>query len=133
MYLYHFDEAIGSEKHTAQHYLGSCVDLRKRDGLHRSGKGAKILAWCITHGIGIRVVRTWYGGRRLERKLKARHNSKKLCPICTPPKRWTVYDNDALFEGLLYDLRSGNAEPLYVPWYEEEGAIGEFESLHPLR
>jgi len=32
--------------------------------------------------IGWTLARTWKGGRDLERRLKNRHNSPKLCPIC---------------------------------------------------
>jgi hypothetical protein len=34
------------------------------------------------HGINFTVVRTWNGDRRLERRLKNRKNSPRLCPCC---------------------------------------------------
>jgi hypothetical protein len=33
-------------------------------------------------GIGVDLVRTWPGDRSLERRLKRRHNSPRLCPLC---------------------------------------------------
>jgi hypothetical protein len=35
-------------------------------------------------GIPFFVARTWPGGRRLERQLKRRKNSPRLCPACVP-------------------------------------------------
>jgi hypothetical protein len=35
-------------------------------------------------GIGFEVVRTWPGGRELERRLKDRHDAPRLCPVCNP-------------------------------------------------
>lgn len=131
VYLHHFDSPLGSEKHQAQHYLGSCVDLKARDTLHHTGKGAKILAACVAQGIGFKVVRVWAGGRRLERKLKNRHNHAKLCPVCNAKLHQVAGDIDFYEE--LDNLRAKKVKPLFVPWYEEEGAIGEFESLHPAR
>jgi hypothetical protein len=35
-------------------------------------------------GIGVDLVRTWPGDRSFERRLKRRHNSPRLCPVCRP-------------------------------------------------
>jgi hypothetical protein len=45
--------------------------------------GARILAAAVDRGIGFDVVRTWEGGRELERRLKDLHNAPKLCPRCS--------------------------------------------------
>lgn len=82
VYLLHFDSPI-SEHHTAQHYIG-WTELPVEDRLlaHKSGGGARFTQVANERGIGYQVVRTWKGNRQLERKLKNRHNSPKLCPIC---------------------------------------------------
>jgi len=131
VYLYCFGRPVGSKRHSARHYLGWTVDLIARDKLHRSGFGAKILAYCVANRIPFRIVRVWVGDYRLERKLKNRHNHAKLCPLCNPALNHV--EGDINFYEELDNLRSGKVQPLYVPWYEEEGAIGEFESLHPAR
>jgi hypothetical protein len=38
-------------------------------------------------GIGFTLARTWQGTRALERQLKNRHNSGRLCPICRAEQR----------------------------------------------
>lgn len=78
VYLYHFDQKIAH----AQHYLGSCVDLDERDYLHQTGQGARLLQVAKERGVKFEIVRTWQGGRQLERKLKNRHDGARLCPIC---------------------------------------------------
>lgn len=85
VYLIHFSEPIGdldNPRGQAQHYLGYTEDLEARLEAHRTGNGSAIMAAVARRGIGWRVVRTWEGGRALERRLKDRHNSPKLCPIC---------------------------------------------------
>jgi len=79
IYLIHFDKKLSH----AQHYLGyTGGDLEVRLERHRNGNGARLMQVIKERGIAWRLVRTWSGGRKLERKLKRRHNSPKLCPIC---------------------------------------------------
>jgi predicted GIY-YIG superfamily endonuclease len=82
VYLLHFSEPY---RH-AKHYLGSCDDLDARLERHRSGDGARLLAVLKSAGIGWECVRTWPGGRGLERRLKNCKNTPKLCPICAGEK-----------------------------------------------
>jgi predicted GIY-YIG superfamily endonuclease len=82
-YLIHFSAPI-SPAHTCQHYLGSAHDIARRLAEHRAGKGARLTAVAVERGIRMDVVARWPGGRALERKLKARHNSRRLCPVCNP-------------------------------------------------
>lgn len=105
------------------------MDLRQRDSLHRSGRGARILAACVERGIGFKVVRVWAGGRKLERKLKNRHNHASLCPVCNAQLHKVPVDVD--FYSELSNLRAGNVKPLYMPFTQAEEAIGQDESLHP--
>lgn len=78
VYLIHFDMPF---KH-ASHYLGYVQrDLDGRVERHRSGNGAKLLAAVTKAGISFAVVRVWPGDRSLERQLKNRKNSPRLCPI----------------------------------------------------
>lgn len=78
VYLLHFEQPY----HHARHYLGSTNDLEARLAEHRSGRGARLMEVISDHNIGFVVARTWQGGRDDERKLKRRHKSPALCPIC---------------------------------------------------
>lgn len=79
VYLIHFDKKLSH----AQHYLGyTGGDLEVRLERHRAGSSARLMQVIKEKGIGWRLVRTWAGGRKLERKLKRRKNSPKLCPLC---------------------------------------------------
>lgn len=78
VYLLHFDKPY----HHARHYLGSTDNLENRLAEHRGGKGARLMEVISDAHIGFVVARTWLGGRDLERKLKRRHDSPALCPIC---------------------------------------------------
>ena len=86
VYLIHFDVPLGdlcNPRGRAQHYIGYTENLEQRLEQHRNGNGSAIMAAVSEAGIGWRVVRTWEGGRDLERRLKRRKNSPKLCPICS--------------------------------------------------
>lgn len=91
VYLIHFDKPIGdlaNPRGQARHYLGyTRGDLEVRLRRHRNGNGARLMEVIREKGIGWRLVRTWPGGRKLERKLKSRHNSPRLCPICHAKKK----------------------------------------------
>jgi predicted GIY-YIG superfamily endonuclease len=84
VYLLHFDRPI-SDAHTCQHYLGWAKSLKKRITEHKAGTGARLTAVALERGISFEVVRTWPGGRALERQLKNRKNGHKLCPLCNKP------------------------------------------------
>jgi predicted GIY-YIG superfamily endonuclease len=82
VYLLHFDRPI-SEKHTCQHYIGYAQNLEARIAHHRKGTSkARLLEVAHQRGIGFEVVRTWEGGKDLERKLKNGKNAPSLCPVC---------------------------------------------------
>jgi predicted GIY-YIG superfamily endonuclease len=85
VYLIHFEQPI-SEHHTTQHYLGYAKNLKSRIAEHKAGMGARLCKVALERGIGFEVVRTWEGGRELERKLKKRKNAPCLCPICSARK-----------------------------------------------
>ena len=78
VYLIHFNQAY---RH-ARHYVGSTDDLAGRLDAHRSGQGARLLQVVTDAGIGFECVRTWNGGRKLERQIKSRKEAPRLCPIC---------------------------------------------------
>jgi predicted GIY-YIG superfamily endonuclease len=84
-YLIHLDQRLGSShpNGSAGHYLGPTMDLDRRLATHREGKGARILAAANERGIAYDVVRTWPGGRDVERRLKRLRNSPRLCPRCS--------------------------------------------------
>jgi predicted GIY-YIG superfamily endonuclease len=83
VYLLHFSRPI-SEKHTCQHYIGYTGrdSLKKRLAEHAAGRGARLTQVALERGISWEVARTWQGGRALERKLKDKKASPKLCPLC---------------------------------------------------
>ena len=79
VYLIHFDRPY----HHAAHYLGFCKDrVEDRLAEHRAGRGARLLQVINDAGIGWRLVRTWRGDRKLERRLKRWKKSPRLCPVC---------------------------------------------------
>jgi predicted GIY-YIG superfamily endonuclease len=80
VYLIHFQTKL----HHAQHYLGFAAnDLMQRIELHKSNRGAKLLAAVNNNGIHWQVVRVWLSGDRcLERKLKSYKKSRCFCPVC---------------------------------------------------
>jgi predicted GIY-YIG superfamily endonuclease len=81
IYLLHFERPI-SPNHTAQHYIGYAEDIDARFESHLENRGARLTQVANERRIGYEIVRTWAGGRNEERKLKARKNAPKLCPIC---------------------------------------------------
>ncbi len=83
VYLLHFATPY---KH-ARHYLGSSSHLDERLSLHKNGNGARPMEVIGEAGIGWELVRLWESDSReeslaLERRLKHRHESPRLCPIC---------------------------------------------------
>jgi len=84
-YLVHLDQPLGSDhpKGRAGHYLGTTINLDRRLAVHREGRGSRMLAAAAQRGIAFDVVRTWPGGRDVERQLKRQHNPRRMCPRCT--------------------------------------------------
>lgn len=89
VYLLHFEHEIGSEDNPrgrAGHYLGHTG----RDGLearlaeHLAGRGARLTQVLLEQGVSWKLVRTWPGGRDLERALKDQKHANRLCPECQP-------------------------------------------------
>jgi hypothetical protein len=117
VYLYHLASPLGNERHQAQHYLGTAEDVTARDALHRTRRGARILAAAVERGIGFQIVRLWPGGRDVERWLKNRKEAAQLCPVCSGAAAWrraTVLPPTAVQLALPLD------EDLPAPW-EVEG------------
>ena len=84
VYLLHFNRRY---RH-AGHYVGSTSDLDARLAAHRAGRGARLVEVIVAAGIDFTLARTWAGGRELERRIKRRKASPRLCPLCrkgTPP------------------------------------------------
>jgi predicted GIY-YIG superfamily endonuclease len=80
VYLVHFAAPL----HHAQHYLGwTRLPVAERLALHQSGAGAKLLRAAVERGIEFWVARTWPDvPQAIERKLKNRHDGRRLCPLC---------------------------------------------------
>jgi predicted GIY-YIG superfamily endonuclease len=86
LYLLHFHDRLGTERHPAQHYLGFTPDLESRIEKHRAGQGARITQVLRERGIGFDVVAVWPGNRQIENALKL-HSATRICPRCTPNPR----------------------------------------------
>lgn len=111
VYLIHFEQPVGDPSNPrgqARHYLGYTNDLETRIQDHRNtrwerydeplviagrpklgatfGNGATLIGAANAQGIVWQVVRTWSGGRDLERQLKNQKNNPRLCPICRNEK-----------------------------------------------
>lgn len=86
-YLLHF---LTPYKH-ARHYMGYSKDIKERLKRHQTGngehRGAKLLEVVRSAGIDWVLVRVWPGPQTMEAKLKARHNSPQLCPICIASRK----------------------------------------------
>jgi predicted GIY-YIG superfamily endonuclease len=81
IYLLHFDTPF----HHAKHYLGFAENsVEKRVERHQQGQGAALTKAAVAAGVKLELVRTWKGDRRLERQLKNRKNTPRLCPVCNP-------------------------------------------------
>lgn len=91
VYLIHLQDKLGSDhpRGRARHYVGTTIDLDRRLETHRAGLGARILAAANQRGIAYDVVRTWPGGRDVERQLKRQRNAPRLCPTCVPSREVT--------------------------------------------
>ena len=90
VYLIHLQDKLGSDHpRGARHYVGTTIDLDRRLETHRAGLGARILAAANQRGIAYDVVRTWPGGRDVERQLKRQRNAPRLCPTCVPSREVT--------------------------------------------
>ena len=85
VYLLHFARPLGNPSNRramASHYLGFSADPPRRFARHMAGDGARIVRAARDHGIGVTLAATWPGDRRLERKLKRRHDAPRWCPVC---------------------------------------------------
>lgn len=80
IYILKFDKPIGTERHSAQYYIGYCRDecLASRLKHHRKGTGAALTRAAIQRGIGWQVVATLDGDRTLERRLKNCKNTPRI-------------------------------------------------------
>jgi len=86
VYLLHFHQRLGTDRHYAQHYWGFTPDLEARVQKHRAGQGARITEVLKQRGIGFDVVAVWPGNRQIENALKL-HSATRACPVCTPSPR----------------------------------------------
>jgi hypothetical protein len=72
----------------AHHYCGSTWDLASRLAAHAAGTSqARLMQVVKERGATFRLVRTWYGGRDLERQFKDAQHLSRWCPDCAPCPR----------------------------------------------
>lgn len=84
-YVLHFNERIGNSANrraTAGHYVGWSPNAPRRIAAHTAGTGAAIMRAVQAQGIGFQIAARFQGDRRLERYLKARHDTPRWCPRC---------------------------------------------------
>lgn len=78
-YLLHFEQPV---EH-AQHYIGTCDgSVYDRYQEHVTGQGSPLVREAIRAGILVSLVRTWPGGRAVEKQLKRMKQARRLCPLC---------------------------------------------------
>jgi predicted GIY-YIG superfamily endonuclease len=84
VYLYHFEQPLGNERHQAQHYVGFAVNLKARDFMHQRGRGSHFTRAAVARGIAFRLARVWHGAtREIERRIKRSGRSfADFCPVC---------------------------------------------------
>jgi len=78
VYLIHFNEPL----HHARHYMGWTTNLIERLHAHETGNGSRIMEVISDKEITWQLVRTWPGGRVLERQFKRQKHNPRFCPIC---------------------------------------------------
>jgi hypothetical protein len=79
------------------------------------GNGARLTQVAKERGLSFVVVRIWEGDRKLERKLKNRHDAPRLCPICNGrhPVQMPLLPGECAFipqDNLTPELRSGTLD-----------------------
>lgn len=85
IYLLHFARPLGNPTTPhglAQHYLGWAADWRQRNRDHLAGRGAAITRAALARGITWECYPLLPGDRTIERYLKSRKETPRLCPIC---------------------------------------------------
>ncbi|MGH2486219.1 MAG: hypothetical protein ACRDHE_09425 [Ktedonobacterales bacterium] len=82
VYLLHFAQPVGNDRHHAQHYIGWARNLGARLKHHQNGTDARLTAYVAAAGITWVVAREWDGDRYLERRLKNQKKARRLCPVC---------------------------------------------------
>ena len=80
-YLIKLAAPLGNQKHSAQYYLGSCANLKKRFQQHLQGSGAAFTRAAVKKEISFQIVYVWRTkskkeARQLEIKLKRQKNNR---------------------------------------------------------
>lgn len=87
VYLLHFDRPY----HHAAHYIGWTEGLERRIQQHQCGDGARLITVVVNAGITFVLARTWAGDRTLKRRIKTLGSARRVCPICSPRRRWAEF------------------------------------------
>jgi predicted GIY-YIG superfamily endonuclease len=82
-YLLKLSVPLGTAKHSAKYYLGSCANLDRRLKQHKQGTAAAFTRAARDRGITFEVVQVWatttvQEARQLESKLKKHKNHARL-------------------------------------------------------
>lgn len=90
VYLLHFEPGLRvTANRVARHYLGFAEgDVHARVAQHLRGQGSPLVAAVLAAGGAVTLERVWIDAdRRFERRLKARHETPRLCPRCVSAGR----------------------------------------------
>lgn len=85
LYVLHFARPVGNLENPrgqARHYLGWAVDPEARNRQHRAGQGAALTRAAAELGIDWTLFVLGAGTREMERQLKQKKATPRLCPIC---------------------------------------------------
>ena len=85
VYLLHLEPGLPvTGNRVARHYVGFAErDVDARVAQHLRRQGSPLVAAVIAAGGQVTLERVWSGvDRRFERRLKARHETPRLCPRC---------------------------------------------------
>lgn len=83
LYIVHFWQPFGSERHSARHYVGATKDLSRRIAEHRRGVGKGIMAYAKRAGLKwtwdvLKYDASWDDERRIKRS----GHYERVCPFC---------------------------------------------------
>lgn len=118
VYMFHFDEPLGGERHQAQHYIGSSfgqIQARLSTQMKGKSRAGKILQACHKRDIPVRVARVWvvpetvderWKLHRYEYELKYRKMGARYCPICNPQLGGVTMFGDVLQELAPEDIQN---------------------------
>ena len=109
LYLLHFARPLSH----ARHYLGLTHDVSSRLEEHVRGHGARLMEVITEAGIDWELAAIGRGTRLVERRLKLRQYTPRICPICRA-------DNGVAWKRA---VRSAKAHPAPRNWWAKAEVV----------